>query len=359
MSEVITIEPFDPAENQAILIQVHAAHFTSRDSASKRQSYVPWLLSNPSDGSIYFAAYVDGAFASFLGFMAREVVGFGNTFRGALAFGAMTLPQFAGRGLYRRLAHAGWEEARRRGFHFAVGYTIRPYVLDMELRMGWSHMGAAPVMALPLDPPAIVRSALPRFAGLAFLTQPAGILAGARARRRAAQALRGAVSLHRLQGFSPDLDALNEAWRGADRLTFAKDRRTLEWLYLSPHNPFTYDIVEAREAGRPVGFAVGRRMDLLGLDGYGILDLIALPGRQDVLAPLAAFLVQIALPTRPQIIAGLVSRAGGAHGALRSLGFIDSRRAFTLIFRPIMDRLPAGVSRPESWIHFWGNNDTV
>jgi len=359
MAEVITVESFDLARNEELLIQVHAAHFTSQDSAIRRRSYVQWLLSDPTDQGIYLAAYVDGAFASFLGFMAREVGGFGQTFRGALAFGAMTVPRFAGRGLYRRLAYAGWEEARHRGYDFAMGYTIRPYVLDMELRMGWINMGAAPVLALPLDPPAIIRSVLPRVGALASLTTPAGMLARSRARRRAAQTWCDGVSINLVKAFSPDLDALTETLRGADSLTFTKDQRTLDWLYLSPHNPFDYDIVEARQSGRLIGFAVGRRMDLLGLDGYGILDLIASPDRDDVLAPLAAFLVRIALPARPQIIAGLVSRAGAAHAALRSLGFINSRRAFTLIFRPTTDGLPPGVMRPESWTHFWGNNDTV
>jgi len=359
MAEVITVESFDPSHNEELLIQVHAAHFSSQDSAIRRRSYVQWLLSNPTDQGIYLAAYVDGAFASFLGFMAREVVGFGQTFRGALAFGAMTVPRFAGRGLYRRLAYAGWEEARDRGYHFAMGYTIRQYVLDMELRMGWSNMGAAPVLALPLDPSAIIRSAVPRLAALASLTAPAGVLARAHTRRRAARTRCDGVSINQVDCFSPDLDALTKTLREADSLTFAKDRCTLDWLYLSPHNPFDYDIVEARQSGRLVGFAVGRRMDLLGLDGYGILDLIASPGRHDVLATLAAFLVQAALPAHPQIIAGLVSPAGAAYAALRSLGFINSRRAFTLIFRPTMDGLPPGVMRPESWTHFWGNNDTV
>jgi hypothetical protein len=359
MTEAITIEPFDPMKNEEILLDVHAAHFTGGDSTSKRRAYVPWLLSNPVHDSIYLAAYVDGAFASFLGFMAREVVGFGRTFRGALAFGAMTLPQFGGRGLYRRLAHAGWEEARRRGFHFAMGYTIRPYVLDMELRMGWSNMGAAPVLALPLDAPATVRSALPRFAGLAGLTTPAGLFFRSRAVRRAARLTGEECSVAQVESFSPDLEVLTDALRQADHLTFAKDRRTLDWLYLSPHNPFDYDIVEARRAGELVGFAVGRRMDLMGLDGYGVLDLIAFPGRDDVLAPLAAALVQIALTARPQIVAALVSRGDAAYAALRYLGFIDSRRTFTLIYRPVTDELPVYVSYPENWANFWGNNDTV
>jgi len=357
--ETITIVPFDPAGNEAILTEVHAARFTGRDSAAKRKSYAPWLLSNPMEGSIYLAAYVDGAFASFLGFMAREVVGFGRSFRGALAFGAMTLPQFAGRSLYRRLAHAGWEEVGRKGFDFALGYTVRQYVLDMEMRMGWGPMGAAPVMALPTDPAAIIRSTLPRLAALAPLAAPAGYLAREWARWRAVRARTRACAIDPVTVFSPDLDGLNEAWRAAERLTFAKDRRTLDWLYLSPYNPFDYDILEARDGNDLIGFAVGRRMDLRGLDGYGILDLMALPGRDDVLAPLAGRIVEIALRTRPQLVAALVSREGAANAALRTVGFVNSRQAFSLIFKVTADQLPAAVGEPGNWAHFWGNNDTV
>src|SRR5262249_5679349 len=140
----------------------------------KRRSYIQWLLSNPLEPGIYLAAYVNGAFASFLGFMPREVVGFGQRYRAALAFGAMTLPQFGGRGLYRRLAQVGWDEARKRRFHFALGYTVQKYVLDMEMRMGWKNLGTAPVLVLVLDSGAVLKAALPGLRAFASLAAPAG-----------------------------------------------------------------------------------------------------------------------------------------------------------------------------------------
>jgi hypothetical protein len=359
MTETITIEPLDPVKNEDLLIKAHAANFVGRESDAKRAGYARWLASNPVEGSIYLAAYVDGAFASFLGFMAREVVGFDRTFRGALAFAASTLAGFGGRGLYRRLAHAGWEEARRRGFDFAMGYTVRRHVLNMEMRMGWSPMGAGPVMLLPLDPPAILRAALPRFAPVAGVAAPVRPLARWRARRRISRRHSEQISIARIKAFPADLDDIAAALRQLDRLTFAKDKRTLDWLYLSPHNPFDYDIVEAREHGRLIGFAIGRRMDLMGLDGYGILDLIGLPGRSEALRLLAARLVEIGLAGNAGMIATLVSRKGEAQAALRDLGFVNSRQNFSLIFRPTTDGLPNGLNEPARWTHFWGNADTV
>jgi hypothetical protein len=359
MTEKITIEPLDLAKHEDLLLTAHAANFVGREADIKRASYARWLASNPVEGSIYLAAYVDGAFASVLGFMAREVVGFERTFHGALAFAASTLAGFGGRGLYRRLAHAGWEEARRRGFDFAMGYTVRRYVLDMEMRMGWSGMGSGPVMVQPLDPPAMLRAALPRFAAVAGVAAPARPLARWRARRRISRGHSKQISIARIKAFPADLDDIAAALRRLDRLTFAKDKRSLDWLYLSPHNPFDYDIVEARETGRLIGFAVGRRMDLMGLDGYGILDLIGLPGRSDALRLLAARLAEIGLASNAGMIAALVSRDSGAHAALRDLGFIDSRQTFSLIFRPTADGLPAGLGEPANWAHFWGNADTV
>ena len=359
MSEEITVSPFDPDKNEDILLAVHAAHFTGSDSAIKRKSYVHWLLANPAEGSIYLAAYVDGAFASFLGFMAREVIGFGRVFRGALAFGAMTLPKYGGRGLYRRLAHAGWEEARHRGFHFALGYTTRQYVLDMEIKMGWSPLGASPVMALPLDVGAILRAAVPRLGFLAPLAAPASWLACKRAANHSEHVTAADCEITAVDAFPDDCDNLTRRLRAGKRLFFSKDQRTLDWLYLSPHNPFKYDIVAARRAGQLVGFAVGRRMEMLGLDGYGIFDLISAPGNHDVLAALASRLIVGALPARPEIVACLVSRNQEAHQALQRLGFIDSRRSFTLIYRAVQDGLPETLHLKDNWTNFWGNNDTV
>lgn len=359
MPEVISIAPFDIVQNENDLLSLQAFHFTGPDADTRRQSYVQWLRSNPVDGSIFLAAYVDGTPASFLGFMAREVVGFGRTFRCALAFAAATHPQFGGRALYRRLANAGWDEARRRGFDFAVGYTVRKYVLDMEMRMGWANMGAGPVMVLPLDAAGIVRSALPRVKAWAPIASPANPVLRWRAQRLARRGGIAGVEIQQVAGFSGDLNMLTEALRAREQITFAKDRRALQWLYLSPYNPFKYDIVEARQDGKLAGIGVGRRMDLSGLDGYGIVDLVAWPGYERVLSGVASRLLQIALPQRPQAVAALVSWNGAAFQALRSLGFIDSRQAFTLIYRPTGDGLPAMVGRPENWCHSWGNNDTV
>src|ERR1700730_3633521 len=103
MTEKITIEPLDLAKHEDLLLTAHAANFVGPESDVKRAGYARWLASNPVEGSIYLAACVDGGFASFLGFMAREVVGFDRAFRGALAFAASTLAGFGGRGLWPAL----------------------------------------------------------------------------------------------------------------------------------------------------------------------------------------------------------------------------------------------------------------
>jgi hypothetical protein len=270
----------------------------------------------------------------------------------------VTLPQFSGRGLYRRLAEIGWAEAARAGFDFALGYTIRPYVLRMELRMGWSAVSAAPVLALPLDLPAVARAALPVLGGASCLAAPLNPLARGVARRRAARHGDAGYEITRSAAFTAEFDALTERLRAAGTIYFAKDRATLEWLYRSPFLPFAYDIVEARRAGELVGFAVGRRMDLLGLDGYGILDLITAPGHEAALPPLAARLVAGALAHRPQAVGALVSAGQPPYRALRRLGFVDARRSFTLIYRGLREGLPPMLLQGESWAHFWGNNDT-
>jgi hypothetical protein len=360
MNETIALRPFDLRAGEAQLLALHATHFPGPDSVAKRRSYVAWLLANPRPGSLFLAAYVDGAFASYLSFIARDVVGFGRDFRGALAAAAMTVPRFGGRRLYRRLAEFGWEAARGAGFDFAMGYTIRSNVLDMELRMGWSEAAVAPVMALPLDAPAVLRAAAPRGKAAARLAAPLSPLARSFAHRLAARARATSYRIETVASFAADYDGLNARLRAAEQLNFAKDQATLDWLYGSPHNPFDYDIVEAREAaGALVGFAVGRRMDLLGLDGYALLDLIAAPGHEAALAPLAAELVLGTLEHRPEIVGALVSAGHPAQRALRRLGFVDTRRSFTLIRRPLREKPSTALSDPGNWCNFWGNSDSV
>ena len=357
----IDIVSFDPAAGKDILADVHGLHFTGKDSSAKRVAYADWLVSNPVPDSIYLAAHVDGQFASFLGFMAREAVGLGRSFKVALAFGAMTRPEFAGRGLYKKLAYHGWDEAVRRGFSFCAGYTIRPYVLEMEKRMGWDAIVASPVMALPLDVRGVLGKMLPAAAApLSHLAAPANWLA----RRRIATRVRGmstptGYSIVRARTFSERYDQLNTQLMQGNRVTFAKNSAALNWLYLSVHNPFSYQIAEAHHAGELVGFAVGRHMDMMGFDGYGLLDLVALPGHERVLAPLAAELIGSALAARPQVVGALVSAGTPAQAALQELGLVDSRKRFTLIARQSEANVPSSLWDGANWDNCWGNNDTV
>jgi hypothetical protein len=225
--------------------------------------------------------------------------------------------------------------------------------------MGWRKASVAPVVALPLDAPAVIRSAMPRLAKAAGVSAILNPLARKTAELLANRVRLGDYQITRVDEVPPECDRLAERLGEAERLHFAKDPRTLTWLYRSPHNPFMYDIVEARQAGDMVGFAVGRRMDLLGLDGYGILDLIALPGHEAALAPLAAELVLNALANSPQIVGALVSAGHPAKAALHRLGFLNTGRSFTLIYRPLRTELPEMLSQPQNWCNFWGNNDTV
>jgi len=356
-AEEITIGLVDPEAVEPFVLEALADHFTGPDSQKKRTNYVRWLKENPVAGSFYLAARVKGEFASFVGFMAREAIGFDRSFKVALAFAAATRPAFSGRSLYRRLAQEGWDEAGRRGFDVALGYTSRKYVLDMELRMGWEAVSAGAVLVLPLDPPAIIAARWPLARPVAPLVKPAATLLQFLASRRAQN--RGGMRVQRTSGFSRDYDALNEELRIAPANIFSKDRRTLDWLYLSRHNPFDYDIVEARDADRLVGFGVGRRMDLAGVDGYALLDLVARPGCQAAMEAVAAEFMRVALPQRPQAIAALTTPGLSADRALRRLGFLDSRQRFTLIRRQTGENASDEAGKPADWVHLWGNNDTV
>lgn len=358
----ITVEHVNLRNIGNEMISLHAQHFISPDSELKRGSYIDWLLDNPNEGSIYLAAFVDGKFASFLGFMARGVVGFGRDYRGALAFGAMTKPEFSGRGLYRRLAIEGWKEVHRQGFDFAMGYTTRRHVLQMERRMGWVEVEAAPVLMLPVECEAALKSAIPKLGPISIIARPYDKLAGRWTKIRLRTVVKkSTLNFDSVTSFLGDDHEFLAQQREAQKFSFMKDSKTLSWLYTSPHNPFHYDVVEARDAGKLVGFAIGRRMNLLGVDGYGITDIVTLPKHENALAPLAANLIVKALEIRPAVVAALVSRNGPAYIALRSLGFFTSPKSFSLIMRATVaeDTIDKRLFAQGCWEHLWGNNDTV
>ena len=128
-----------------------------------------------------------------------------------------------------------------------------------------------------------------------------------------------------LDGFDDSFDDLFERVAAVVPCTAEKDAAFLRWRYGpgSPQSPVT--VLGVRSGGRLLGYAV-LKAAFHGQDGY-ILDLTALPGRQDVVLALLRETVRSFRRMDVQIIRYrfVESPASPRSADLRRLGFFSRR----------------------------------
>src|SRR5438045_2130020 len=232
-------------------------------------------LENPSapDGPEIWVAREDGQllgqYASMpvrLWWGAREV-------RSSWGMDGVVAAAARGKGVGARLFTA-WSD--RVEVALGLGLTPSSYGLFQKLR--YHDVGPVPFFIKVLDPAAVARRRLGRFAGAVGASALRAALALRHPERRLPA---GDLVVAPSRGFSDEHDALWERAKGTYAMCVRRDRPYLEWKYARcPHR--RYDVLEARRGGRLEGFAVSRHEDHRGLRLGWIVDLFAPADGHDV-----------------------------------------------------------------------------
>ena len=359
MSEELIFSEYDIESDHETWLKLHEAAFgPAKDT--QMWTYLRWLDANPVKGNLYLAAYSGKRLVGFLGFMAQTISGMGHEYRAAVAVAAMSHPDFRGRAIYQSLLHKGFEIAAERAIDFCLGYTVRDYVLALELKIGWRKISEGHVLALPLCFPSVARRVLPRTAIFSGLLKPMNAMQRVRVRRKLAKVAKAGLEFRKAKGFGSVYDKIALETKQGIGFNFAKNGDVLSWKYLDQNNPHDYDIVEAWRGKKMLGCIVARAMDLNGLDGYAIVDFIAPPGVEEIFSPLLAHVLEkYAFANIPEVVACMVTPDTVPYNVLRRFSFIPLKNyTFSLIFHPTSERLPKDMDSTK-WNNYWGNNDTV
>jgi hypothetical protein len=188
--------------------------------------------------------------------------------------------------------------------------------------------------------------------GLRLLATAQGLL---EVRSRARLEHPGALGT--LERFDARTDALFEAVAPAFDLIGERTSAHLNWRYADRRaGPFEARACEA--SGALLGYIVLRRSALR----WEIADLLALPGRPDVIRALVADALERARAAGAAVVSGWLPRRHPYRSALRQAGFIDARTRAGVLYRPA-DLPPAELAflgRPDARIHFTiGDTDLV
>jgi len=161
-----------------------------------------------------------------------------------------------------------------------------------------------------------------------------------------------------LQGFDASFDDLFERIAAVVTCLAEKDAAFLRWRYGpgSPQAPVT--VLGVRSGGRLLGYAV-LKAAFHGQDGY-ILDLMALPGRRDVVLALLRETVRYFRKTGVQIIRYRFLESPPSPGPtdLRRLGFFYRRgRRHKLLVKFKDAHLHETASDLVNWSHSFGDGE--
>jgi hypothetical protein len=196
----------------------------------------------------------------------------------------------------------------------------------------------------------------------AWLMRPFGVLleglGGARARRRSGAGDGAGRNLVAIERFDHRIDELfaraGESWD----LIIVRSRPHLDWRYCDERGGRFRKLVAEDGAGDILGYAIG---SLRGEHGF-LVDLLALPGREDAVGALIeAAVADLAVAGAIDVLCWLPQRHP-YRAALRRAGFLDARELPIITFRHarIAPEELDFLTDPDLRIHFTlGDTDLV
>lgn len=296
--------------------------------------------------------------------VARLVVGQGVRVRGASRTALFTPdlavdPEFQGRGI--SIACSAWRDAQLTAFSdLEIDDSNNPRMVSRRRGRGDTPI-ANQLRALYLvrSPARVPRTVVGRMhVPLPVLRL---VLHGAAAAARCRAALRSSPPLaqppYTVARFDQRADSFFERAAAPFDFIYDADQRRLNWRYCDRRaGPFVARIVEDGEG--IAGYAVHR----IGRPQGHLVDLLALPGRDDIVEALARDAVERLVERGAAVVTCWLPDRHPYRRVLRRLGFVTSPRPLPRRYRA--QRLPAAdlafLERPEARLHLvMGSGDLV
>lgn len=346
MSEVL--RDFRPGEDDAGVAQLWSRCF---GTASGGQT-VEWLFRpGPAGECPRTVAEVDGRIVAHAGVAVMRFRLGGEEVRGGYSVGAMTDPEMRGRQLFFRVGCALYERMEREGYGFVAGFSNAQSYRIMTGPLERTAIRPFPWCVKILRPFALARSLLGR--------PPA--------RPPEAEPLPSARQGIVISGCSLGEERLDELWaRCAPELRMAgvRDTAFARWRF-GTRPDANYRAMLASREGEAAAWAVYRSLELRGLRGGFIVDLLVAPGEAEAGRVLLAALAEMGRREGAELLSALRPQSGAAAEALQRFGFRQiPERLHPQIIRFSVRGLGEWSGRrelvdPRAWYLSWSDTDVV
>lgn len=327
------------------------------------RDHLLWKLQRPYPGieKLHVVLELDGRVIGTNIALHREALLGGERIRARGGGDTAIHPDFQGRGLYRPVSDAS--DTNPDGSELTVEFSLNPAMLHINDRKGSRDLGnPLRVLVYPLSArrtAACYQDRIPGGRALGVVAAGFALASGwNRLRNRSAvPAPPRGCAIQTWAEFDERIDAFaDEASRRFDFI-FTRERAFLNWRYCDRRGGDF--VVRGATAGDEVlGYAVYR---LEGERAY-IADLLALPGRSDVVRALVEDVQQGARAKGAATLICWMTQAHEYARVIKGLGFIDARRQTGLAWRPMRDGVPhvALLADPHARIHVTlGDSDLI
>lgn len=270
---------------------------------------VDWLFrSGPAGEAPRSVIELDGRLIAHAGVAPLRFRLHGHDVVGGYSVGAMTDPDYRGRGLFVKVGRHLYERLEREGFAFVAGFSNQQSHRLMTTRLGRTAVRPFPWCVRVLRPIAAARALL------------AGPAPGPQEAPTPAPVASGAVRIEPCAADDPRLDDLWDRAAGAVRLGAIRDTAFARWRFATRPDA-GYGSWLALRAGLPVAWAVHRDLTMRGLRARFLVDWLVAPGAGEAARILLTELERTGRGAGVVLLSALLPGAGPARDALRAAGF--------------------------------------
>ena len=270
----------------------------------------------------------------------------------------LTRKAYRGQGIFCGLAEVTYRQACRSGYSFCYGAPNPNSYPGFIKKLGFKELGRMPLMLRPLRPSHMVREFL-HSGALGVLAKPADPLF------RIKECQKDGVTILRVT--KDDLELADQFWRsvqGKYPVMNIRDGAFVRFRYLEMPRR-TYFPYLALEDGKPVCFAVGRIMEVAGMQCAMLADFLFFGGHETAAEALLRKLLHDMQKSGASLAGCLMFGHTQEAAVLKKLGFFRCPKKlepqpFPLILRLFDPSLESkGIYDVKNWFFTMGDYDVI
>lgn len=269
---------------------------------------------------------------------------------GATAVNIAVHPDYQGRGIFARLVAEGVEWANSEGIALSYVFPNEKSAPIFTRRLGWVKVGSLRLLVKPFD----LESLLRRRFGSRVLARVMAIPGRQFLHiffREHESALPEDTIIRQVVSFDERMDGFWEKAVEGHHITTVRDTAYLTWRFVDKPVENDYEIFLAESGQEILGYIVLKWMTSWEEKAGTVMDLLTLPGRDDIAGCLIARAIQRCRETGSEALHYHISSTSSYYRCFRRSGFISFGEGVTrLVAQANSAELPLEfISNPANW----------